>query len=78
MTSKVDTPDTADLLYGVPAIAAHMGIRLMQAHHQIRKGGLPVFRKGGVICARKSSINSWLEDGEAAAAVKGEVVAEVA
>ncbi len=58
---------TADLLYGVPAIAAHMGIRPMQAHHQIRKGSLPVFRMAGVICARKSTIAAWLAEQEAAA-----------
>ncbi len=57
----------ADILYNVPAIAAHMGLRPPQVHHQIRKGGLPVFRAGGVICARKSDIAGWLADLAAAA-----------
>ncbi|KAB1075456.1 DNA-binding protein [Methylobacterium soli] len=57
----------ADLLYGVPAIATHLGIRLQQAHHQIRKGALPTFRVGGVICARRTTIANWLAEREDAA-----------
>ncbi|SEQ96686.1 hypothetical protein SAMN05216548_109151 [Faunimonas pinastri] len=61
----------ANLLYGVPAIAAFLNITPRQAHHQIEKGGLPTFRIGGVICARKSSLNDWLEAMETAARTTG-------
>lgn len=65
----------ADLLYGVPAIAGHLNVRPRQAHHQIEKGGLPIFRIGGVICARRTTIANWIADQEAAAQmpVKGRV-----
>lgn len=63
----------SDLLYGVPAIAAHLMIRPRQAHHQIAKGGLPTFRVGGVICARPSTIAAWLAEQEAAARAPAQV-----
>ena len=36
-------------------------------NHAITKGDIPVFRIGGVICARKSSILKHIADKEAAA-----------
>lgn len=65
MTEQHREPD-ADLLYGVPAIAKHMNIRPRQVHHQIDKGSLPVFRMGGVICLRSSTLRTWLAEREAA------------
>ncbi len=54
----------ADLLYGAPAIAAHLGLRVRQARHQIDEGRIPTFRIGAIICARKSSLLRWFEDQE--------------
>lgn len=54
----------ADILYGTKAIAEYMNITPRQAEHQIQKGGLPAWKQGGVICARKSSINAWIEESE--------------
>ena len=57
------------LLYGVPAIAAHLQMRDRQARHQIEKGRIPVFKIGGIICARPAALDAWLgklSDGDAA------------
>lgn len=56
-----------DLLYGVPAIAAFLGIRGRQAKHRVSTGEIPTFRIGESICARRSTLNTWLAEREAAA-----------
>ena len=60
-------PKTADALFGVPAIAAHMQLKEAAVRHLIRFCGLPSFKVGGRVCARKSSIATWLAEREAAA-----------
>ena len=57
----------ADLLYGVPAIAAFLGLSVRQAWHQCESKRLPIFKLGNIICARRSSIAAWLAECEAAA-----------
>lgn len=64
-------PNEADLLYGVPVIAEHLRLRERQVYHLITKGNLPSFKIGGKVCARRSSLDQWLVDQEAAAAVEG-------
>lgn len=77
MTERDNTndPNAADLLYGVPAIAAFLGLTRHQAQHRIDKGEIPTFRLGGVkrgtICARRSSLRSWLADLERQAQAQG-------
>ncbi len=63
---KNSTPEEqqVDLLYGVPAISEYLGLTEHQARHNIDKGRIPTFRMGAIICARKSSLVSWLEDQE--------------
>ena len=56
-----------DLLYGAPAIAAFLNVRARQAYHMIEKGGLPAFRIAGKVCARRSTLTTWLAEREAAA-----------
>lgn len=56
-----------DLLHGVQAIADHLGLNFRRAYHMIEKGGLPVFKIAGRVCARRSTINQWLADCEAKA-----------
>ncbi len=58
--------DTADLLYGVPAIAAYLNIRQRQAYHLIDKAGLPSFKLAGKVCARRGTLAKWLAEREAA------------
>ena len=55
-----------DLLYGVAAIAAHLGLTDRQTRHNIDEGRLPTFRMGAIICARKSSLLRWMEGQERA------------
>ncbi|MBV9521116.1 MAG: helix-turn-helix domain-containing protein [Hyphomicrobiales bacterium] len=57
---------TGDLLYGVRAIAAHLGLRDRQALHLVESGKLPHFRLGKKICARRSSLAAWIVEHEAA------------
>lgn len=56
-----------DLLYGVPAIAAYLGIRPRQAKHRVATGHIPTFRIGESICARRSTLTAWLAECEAKA-----------
>lgn len=61
----------ADLLYGVKAIAAFLGLTDKQAEHRIAEGALPTFRlggkKGGTICARRTTLRDHLAKLERAA-----------
>ena len=56
-----------DLLEGAGAIAAFMygdpGKR-RTVYHAAARAGLPVFRIGGVICARKATLVRWIADQE--------------
>ncbi|MBP2229380.1 excisionase family DNA binding protein [Azospirillum agricola] len=58
--------DAGDLLYGAPAIAAFLNVRTRQAYHLIEKAGLPSFKLGGKVCARRSTLAKWLVEQEAA------------
>ena len=53
---------TIDYLHGAPSIAAHMGIRQRQVYHLIEEHGLPTFKMGKTVCARRSDIDTWLAD----------------
>ncbi|MDH2091130.1 DNA-binding protein [Rhizobium pusense] len=51
-----------DLLYGAPAIAAHMGLTQRTVYHLHECGEFPTFKIGGKVCARRSTINNWLAE----------------
>ena len=60
-----DRPDPTynlaeDILQGAQAIADFGGWSRRQVYHFVRHG-LPVFRMGSTVCARKSSILTWIE-----------------
>ena len=57
----------ADLLYGVPAIAGHLGMTDPQVYHLHAGGKLPTFKIGAKVCARKSSLRAWAAEQEAKA-----------
>ena len=59
--------NSADLLHGVPAIAAFMGLEERQARHLADTTNIPTFKIGGRICARRSSLRAWLAECEAKA-----------
>ena len=60
----ITTTDTADLLYGAPAIARWLGLTVKQARYRIEMGMIPTFRIGGTVCARKPSLTAWLNECE--------------
>ncbi|KTQ98592.1 hypothetical protein NS226_00790 [Aureimonas ureilytica] len=57
----------ADLLYGVPAIAKHLKMTPPQVYHLARNGTLPTFKIGGKVCARPTTLASWLIERERSA-----------
>jgi excisionase family DNA binding protein len=63
--------EISDLLYGAASIAAFLNIRQRQAYHLIESYGLPTFKVGGKVCARRSTLNQWAADRETAS-VKAE------
>ena len=62
-----DPSEAADLLYGVPAIAEYLELRPRVIHHMIDRIGLPTFKLGGKVCARRSTLMTWLAERDAAA-----------
>jgi excisionase family DNA binding protein len=59
------TSNESDLLYGVPAIAAYLGLTEKTVRCRIHAGQFaPTFKVGGTICARKSTVDSWLAERE--------------
>ena len=58
--------DTA-LLYGLPAIGEQLGLQVDQVRHLVKRYGLPTFKLGRHVCARRSSVMTWLAEHEAAA-----------
>ncbi len=65
-------PLAQDLLSGAEAIALFMFGEASEAnkrkvYHAAQKLGLPTFRIGGTLCARRSTILAWIERQESAA-----------
>jgi hypothetical protein len=65
-------PLADDLLRGANEIAMFIygtdqDADCRRVYHAASKHGLPTFKLGGVICARKSTILAWIEDQERAA-----------
>lgn len=63
-----------DLLYGVPAIAAAFKLEVRQVYHLKDKHGLPTFKMGRSVCAKRSAVRAWIEGvaEKAAAEAKGQ------
>lgn len=57
-----------DLLRGADAIAAYLGFPRRAIYHAVSKGHLPHFRIGETVCARKSTLTTWIAAQEARAA----------
>lgn len=58
------SPD--DVLYGMPAIAQAFGWRTRQPEHLKDAHGLPTFKVGKTVFARRSAAADWLRAREAA------------
>lgn len=56
-----------DLLYGMPAIAEAFGWKQRQANHLKDHHGLPTFKIGRTVVAKRSAIRRWITEQEAAA-----------
>lgn len=54
----------SDLLYGVKAIADFLGLREKQCRNRIDREIIPSFRVGRSVCARKSSLQKWIDEME--------------
>lgn len=67
MDAADDGAGARDLLYGMPAIAGHLGLKVPQARHLADRGTIPMFKVGKLTCARRSTLNTWLAEREAAA-----------
>jgi len=67
MSDAPTLPET-DLLTGVAAIAAAIGMTKRQAYHLHESGELPTFKMGGKVYARRSTLARHFADQEAAAA----------
>lgn len=66
MSDQTDVAGS-DLLYGVPAIAAHLRMTAKQVYHLNDQGHLPTFKIGGKVCARRSTLADHFAAQEAAA-----------
>lgn len=49
-----------DALYGLKAVAAHVGMTFRQAKHRAATGELPTFKMGKTVCASRASLDAWL------------------
>lgn len=56
-----------DLLYGLEAIGAAIGLGARQVQHLHDKGDLPTFKMGRAVCARRSTLAKHFAAQEAAA-----------
>lgn len=52
----------AEILYGVPAIARAIGLKTTQVYHLKSHGGLPTFKVGKTVCARRSTLVAWFNE----------------
>ena len=46
----------SDLLYGIPRIAAHLGLSERQTYYAAACGHIPAFKIGSIWAARKSTL----------------------
>lgn len=67
MTTHCNDNIADDILRGADEIAAFLGEDKRAVFYQISKGGLPHFRIGQNIRARKSSLLAWIAEQETAA-----------
>lgn len=67
MEALLNTPSiAADLIFGAQGIASTLGLSRRQVYHAAAAGHIPVFRIGGTICARRTTLMKWFADKEAA------------
>lgn len=65
--SKMETDSALivpDLLFGAESIADALGMTRRQIYHAVASRYLPAFRIGGTICARRTTLERWLNERE--------------
>lgn len=55
-----------DVIYGMPAVAEYLRIKVRQAEHLKEKHKLPTFKIGRIVCARLTKLVHWVAEREAA------------
>lgn len=63
---QAQTPADGELLYGIVAIARALGITPRRALYLTAKGAIPFWKIDRTICARRSTLLTWLEESERA------------
>lgn len=63
-----DQPLGPDLIWGVPAIAGHIGLREAQVYHLLSTGSLPAQKVGGKWVASRARLAERLTGAESRAA----------
>lgn len=53
-----------DVLQGAAAIARYTGFKQRTIYHLAATGGLPCFKLGDLVCARKSTVTAWIKSQE--------------
>ena len=53
--------DVLDLLYGVPKIAAFLGLTKRATYHLVEAKRIPTFKIGATVCARRATLIAALE-----------------
>lgn len=62
-----DGSNPEDVLYGVPAIAAAFKLKDRQVYHLKTTHGLPTYKVGKTVCARRGAVAAWFAEREAEA-----------
>ena len=62
----MDQSENSDLLQGYAEIGEHLRMTPNAAKHRVKSEAIPVFRMGRIVCARRSTLNAWLAEREAA------------
>ena len=58
--------EDAGILHGFEAIGRHLGVSADAARGRVAKEGMPIARSGRRVWIRRSTLNAWLADREAA------------
>jgi hypothetical protein len=66
MDQENDRALSDDMIVGADAIATFLGVKRRQVYNASERGYLPVFRLGALICARKTTLASWVTEQERA------------
>lgn len=70
--SSTKSDPAVDVLYGLAAIGAHLGITARQAETIVNRRDIPTFKLGRIVCARRSTLARHFAEQEAAAQKGGE------